>query len=196
MHTYHQPQIETMPPEELRKLQDERLKAQVKHVYESVPHYRQLMDEKGVKPEDIRGVDDLWKLPFTSKADLRECYPDGMLAIPKSECVRIHSTSGTTGKRVIAYYNQHDIDLWEDCCARAIVAAGGSAEDVCQVCYGYGLFTGGFGLHGGSQKVGWLTLPMSYRRDGEGNGHQARRSQAQGRHLRRGSLERRDARGH
>ena len=132
MHTYHQPQIETMPPEELRKLQDERLKAQVKHVYESVPHYRQLMDEKGVKPEDIRGVDDLWKLPFTSKADLRECYPDGMLAIPKSECVRIHSTSGTTGKRVIAYYNQHDIDLWEDCCARAIVAAGGSAEDVCQ----------------------------------------------------------------
>ena len=161
MHTYHQPQIETMPPEELRKLQDERLKAQVKHVYESVPHYRQLMDEKGVKPEDIRGVDDLWKLPFTSKADLRECYPDGMLAIPKSECVRIHSTSGTTGKRVIAYYNQHDIDLWEDCCARAIVAAGGSAEDVCQVCYGYGLFTGGFGLHGGSQKVGCLTLPMS-----------------------------------
>ena len=161
MHTYHQPQIETMPPEELRKLQDERLKAQVKHVYESVPHYRQLMDEKGVKPEDIRGVDDLWKLPFTSKADLRECYPDGMLAIPKSECVRIHSTSGTTGKRVIAYYNQHDIDLWEDCCARAIVAAGGSAEDVCQVCYGYGLFTGGFGLHGGSQKVGCPTLPMS-----------------------------------
>ena len=161
MHTYHQPQIETMPPEELRKLQDERLKAQVKHVYESVPHYRQLMDEKGVKPEDIRGVDDLWKLPFTSKADLRECYPDGMLAIPKSGCVRIHSTSGTTGKRVIAYYNQHDIDLWEDCCARAIVAAGGSAEDVCQVCYGYGLFTGGFGLHGGSQKVGCLTLPMS-----------------------------------
>ena len=161
MHTYHQPQIETMPPEELRKLQDERLKAQVKHVYESVPHYRQLMDEKGVKPEDIRGVDDLWKLPFTSKADLRECYPDGMLAVPKSECVRIHSTSGTTGKRVIAYYNQHDIDLWEDCCARAIVAAGGSKQDVCQVCYGYGLFTGGFGLHGGSQKVGCLTLPMS-----------------------------------
>ena len=150
-----------MPPEELRKLQDERLQAQIRHVYDHVPHYRQLKDEKGVKPEDNRGVDDLWKLPFTSKADLRECYPDGMLAIPKSECVRIHSTSGTTGKRVIAYYNQHDIDLWEDCCARAIVAAGGSAEDVCQVCYGYGLFTGGFGLHGGSQKVGCLTLPMS-----------------------------------
>ncbi len=150
-----------MPPEELRKLQDERLQAQIRHVYDHVPHYRQLMDAKGVRPEDIRGVDDLHKLPFTSKADLRECYPDGMLAIPKSECVRIHSTSGTTGKRVIAYYNQHDIDLWEDCCARAIVAAGGSAEDVCQVCYGYGLFTGGFGLHGGSQKVGCLTLPMS-----------------------------------
>ena len=161
MQTYYQPQYETMPPEELRKLQDERLKAQIRHVYDNVPHYRQLMDEKGVKPEDIQGVDDLWKLPFTSKADLRECYPDGMLAVPKSECVRIHSTSGTTGKRVIAYYNQHDIDLWEDCCARAITAAGGSADDVCQVCYGYGLFTGGFGLHGGSQKVGCLTLPMS-----------------------------------
>ena len=161
MQTYYQPQIETMPPEQLRKLQDERLKAQIKHVYDNVPHYRQLMDEKGVKPEDIQGVDDLHKLPFTSKADLRECYPDGMLAVPKSECVRIHSTSGTTGKRVIAYYNQHDIDLWEDCCARAIVAAGGSRHDVCQVCYGYGLFTGGFGLHGGSQKVGCLTLPMS-----------------------------------
>ena len=161
MQTYYQPQYETMPPEELRKLQDERLKAQVKHVYNNIPHYRQLMDQKGVRPEDIHGVDDLWKLPFTSKADLRECYPDGMLAVPKSECVRIHSTSGTTGKRVIAYYNQHDIDLWEDCCARAIVAAGGSKQDVCQVCYGYGLFTGGFGLHGGSQKVGCLTLPMS-----------------------------------
>ena len=161
MQNYYQPEYETMPPEELRQLQSERLKAQIRHVYANVPHYRKLMDEKGVKPEDIQGVDDLWKLPFSSKADLRECYPDGMLAVPKSECVRIHSTSGTTGKRVIAYYNQHDIDLWEDCCARAIIAAGGSKDDVCQVCYGYGLFTGGFGLHGGSQKVGCLTLPMS-----------------------------------
>ena len=119
------------------------------------------MYEKGVKPEDIKGIDDLHKLPFLSKADLRDAYPYGLLAKPLSECVRIHSTSGTTGRRVVAFYTQHDVDLWEDCCARAIVAAGGSNEDVCQVAYGYGLFTGGAGLHGGSHKVGCLTLPMS-----------------------------------
>ena len=119
------------------------------------------MDEKGVKPEDIKGIDDLYKLPFLSKADLRDAYPYGLLAKPLGECVRIHSTSGTTGKRVVAFYTQHDVDLWEDCCARAIVAAGGTNEDVCQVAYGYGLFTGGAGLHGGSHKVGCLTLPMS-----------------------------------
>ena len=161
MQNYYQPEYETMPQEQLRELQGERLKAQIRHVYANVPHYRKLMDEKGVTPDDIQSVDDLKKLPFISKADLRECYPDGMRAIPRSECVRIQSTSGTTGKRVVAYYNQHDIDLWEDCCARAIVAAGGSKEDVVQVCYGYGLFTGGPGLNGGSHKVGCLTLPMS-----------------------------------
>ena len=161
MQNYYQPEYETMPAEQLRELQSERLRAQIKHVYANVPHYRKLMDEKGVTPDDIQSVDDLKKLPFISKADLRECYPDGMLAVPKSECVRIHSTSGTTGKRVIAYYNQHDVDLWDECCARAIVAAGGTRDDICQVAYGYGLFTGGFGLHGGSQKVGCMTLPMS-----------------------------------
>jgi len=158
---YYQKEIETMAPEQIRALQSEKLVKQVKHVYENVPFYKALMDEKGVGPEDIRGVDDLKKLPFISKAELRETYPYGMLAVPLSECVRIQSTSGTTGKRVIAYYNQHDIDLWEDCCARAIVAAGGTKDDVVQVCYGYGLFTGGAGLHGGSHKVGSLTLPMS-----------------------------------
>ena len=161
MSNYYQPEIETMPQEELRKLQSERLVAQVKHVYNDLPYYRNLMDEKGVKPEDIHGVEDLHKLPFLSKADLRNCYPEGMRAVPKSECVRIHSTSGTTGKRVMAFYTQHDIDLWDDCCARAIVAAGGDKEDVLQVAYGYGLFTGGMGLHGGGHKVGCLTLPMS-----------------------------------
>ncbi|MBE6932400.1 MAG: phenylacetate--CoA ligase [Ruminococcaceae bacterium] len=161
MSKYYQPEIETMPQEELRKLQSERLVAQVKHVYNDLPYYRNLMDEKGVKPEDIHGVEDLHKLPFLSKADLRNCYPEGMRAVPKSECVRIHSTSGTTGKRVMAFYTQHDIDLWDDCCARAIVAAGGDKEDVLQVAYGYGLFTGGMGLHGGGHKVGCLTLPMS-----------------------------------
>lgn len=158
---YYQKEIETMPYERLRELQSEKLVAQVKHVYENVPYYRDLMQKKGVTPEDIRGVDDLYKLPFLSKTDLRDTYPYGMLAVPLADCVRIQSTSGTTGKRVIAYYTQHDIDLWEECCARAIVAAGGTKEDIVQVCYGYGLFTGGSGLHGGSHKVGSLTLPMS-----------------------------------
>ena len=158
---YYQKEIETMPVEEIKKLQSEKLVKQVKHVYENVPYYRDLMNKKGVKPEDINGIEDLYKLPFLSKADLRDAYPYGLLAKPLSECVRIHSTSGTTGRRVVAFYTQHDIDLWEDCCARAIVAAGCSKEDVCQVAYGYGLFTGGSGLHGGSHKVGCLTLPMS-----------------------------------
>ncbi len=158
---YFQPEIETMSEEWIRKIQDEKLVKQVKYVYDNVEYYRNLMDEKGVKPEDIHGVEDLHKLPFLKKDDLREAYPYGLLATDLKNCVRIHSTSGTTGKRVVAFYTQHDIDLWEDCCARALVAAGASNEDVCQVCYGYGLFTGGSGLHGGSHKLGSLTLPMS-----------------------------------
>ena len=134
---------------------------QVKHVYENVPYYRDLMNKKGVTPDDIHGIEDLHKLPFLSKSDLRDAYPTGLLAKPLSDCVRIQSTSGTTGRRVVAFYTQHDIDLWEECCARAIVAAGGTRDDVCQVSYGYGLFTGGPGLNGGSHKVGCLTLPMS-----------------------------------
>ena len=158
---YYQKDIETMPREAMKQLQSEKLVKQVKHVYENVPYYRDLMDKKGVTPDDIRGIDDLYKLPFLSKADLRDAYPYGLLAKPLEDCVRIHSTSGTTGRRVVAFYTQKDVDLWEDCCARAIVAAGGTKKDVCQVAYGYGLFTGGAGLHGGSHKVGCLTLPMS-----------------------------------
>lgn len=158
---YYQKEIETMPVEDIKKLQSEKLVKQVKHVYENVPYYRDLMDKKGVKPEDIHGIEDLHLLPFLTKADLRDAYPYGLLAKPLNECVRIQSTSGTTGRRVVAFYTQHDIDLWEDCCARAIVAAGGTNEDVCQIAYGYGLFTGGPGLNGGSHKVGCLTLPMS-----------------------------------
>ena len=158
---YYQKEIETMPVEEIKKLQSEKLVKQVRHVYDNVPYYRNLMEEKGVTPEDIHGIEDLYKLPFLTKADLRDAYPYGLLAKPLSECVRIQSTSGTTGRRVVAFYTQHDVDLWEDCCARAIVAAGGTNEDVCQVAYGYGLFTGGPGLNGGSHKVGCLTLPMS-----------------------------------
>ena len=149
---YYQPEVETMPVDRIKALQSEKLVKQVRHVYENVAYYRNLMDEKGVKPEDIQGIDDLHKLPFLSKSDLREAYPYGLLGTPLSECVRIHSTSGTTGRRVVAFYTQKDVDLWEDCCARAIVATGGTKEDVCQVAYGYGLFTGGFGLNGGSQR--------------------------------------------
>ncbi|MBQ3135009.1 MAG: phenylacetate--CoA ligase [Oscillospiraceae bacterium] len=161
MERYYQPEIETMPRDQLRALQDERLVKQVRHVWDNVPYYRTKMEAKGVTPDDIKGVADLHKLPFVTKADLRDAYPYGLMGKPKKDCVRIHSTSGTTGKRVMAFYTQHDVDLWEDCCARALVAAGATEEDVCQVAYGYGLFTGGAGLHGGSHKVGCLTIPIS-----------------------------------
>ncbi len=161
MEKYFQPEIETMPYEQLRQLQNERFMKQLRHVWEDVPYYRKKMEDKGVTIDDIHSVEDLHKLPFLSKDDLREAYPYGLKGKPLEECVRIHSTSGTTGKRVVAFYTQHDVDLWEDCCARAIVAAGGTKEDVVHVAYGYGLFTGGAGLHGGSHKVGCLTLPMS-----------------------------------
>ena len=158
---YYQPEIETASREKIVEIQNEKIKKQVKHVYENVEYYRKLMDEKGVKPEDIQTIDDIKKLPFLTKADLREAYPYGLLGTDLKNCVRIQSTSGTTGKRVVAFYTQADIELWEECCARAIVGAGGTKDDVCQVCYGYGLFTGGPGLNGGSHKVGCLTLPMS-----------------------------------
>ena len=158
---YYQPEIETMPVDEIKALQSERLVKQVKHVWDNVPYYRAKMEEKGVTPDDIKGIEDLHKLPFVTKDDLREAYPYGLMAKPVEDCVRIQSTSGTTGKRVVAFYTQHDIDLWEDCCARAITAVGGTREDVVQVSYGYGLFTGGPGLNGGSHKVGCLTIPTS-----------------------------------
>ena len=161
MANYYQPEIETMPYAQLRELQNERFMKQLRHVWDNVPYYRQKMEEKGISIDDIHSVDDLHKLPFLTKDDLREAYPYGLKGMPLSDCVRIHSTSGTTGKRVVAFYTQHDIDLWEDCCARAIMAAGGTKEDVVHVAYGYGLFTGGSGLHGGSHKVGCLTLPLS-----------------------------------
>ena len=158
---YFQPEIECADPEELKKLQSEKLVKQVRHVWDNVPYYRAKMEAKGVTPEDIHGVEDLYKLPFLSKADLKEAYPYGLMGCSREEVVRIHSTSGTTGKRVIAFYTQEDLDLWSDCTARAIVAAGGDKTDVVQISYGYGLFTGGFGLNDGSHKVGCMTLPMS-----------------------------------
>ena len=161
MAKYYQPEIETASYEQIKAWQDERLVKQVQHVWDNVPYYRKKMEAKGLTPADIQSTADLHKLPLLSKDDLREAYPYGLLGKPLSECVRIQSTSGTTGKRVVAFYTQHDVDLWEDCCARAIVAAGGTKDDVCHVAYGYGLFTGGPGLNGGSHKVGCLTLPLS-----------------------------------
>ena len=161
MERYFQKEIETASRDEIESLQSRLLVKQVQHVWNDVPYYRRKMEDKGVTPDDIKGIEDLHKLPFVSKADLRESYPYGLLGKPLKDCVRIHSTSGTTGKRVMAFYTQHDLDLWSDCTARAIVAAGGTDEDVCQVSYGYGLFTGGAGLDGGSHKVGCLTIPTS-----------------------------------
>ena len=162
---YYQPEIECASPEQIKSWQDERLVETVRRVYHDVPYYKQKMDEAGVSPDDIKSTADLYKLPFLTKTDLRDAYPYGLLAkplgAPLKDCVRIHSTSGTTGRRVVAFYTQHDIDLWEDCCARALTAVGATRADIVQVAYGYGLFTGGSGLHGGSHKVGCLTLPMS-----------------------------------
>ncbi len=161
MERYFQKKFECMPLKEMKKLQDEKLVKQVKHVWDNVPYYRKKMEEKGVTPDDIRSRDDLHKLPFLSKADLRECYPYGLLGVPLEKCVRIHSTSGTTGKRVVAFYTKEDLDLWSDCTSRAITAAGGTKKSVVQVAYGFGLFTGGAGLNDGSHKVGCLTVPIS-----------------------------------
>ena len=158
---YFQPEIECASREQITKWQTEGLIRTVKHAYENSAYYRKKMDDHGVKPEDIKCLADITTLPFICKDDLREAYPSGLLCMPLHDCVRIQSTSGTTGRRVIAFYTQHDIDLWEDTCARAIVAAGGTPDDVVQVCYGYGLFTGGPGLNGGSHRLGSLTLPMS-----------------------------------
>lgn len=161
MEHYFQPEIECAPVEKLREIQNKLLPVQVQHVWDNVPYYRKKMQDKGVEPGDIKSVEDLYKLPFLTKADLKEAYPYGLLALPLEDCVRIQSTSGTTGKRVVSFYTQKDLDIWEECCARAIMMAGGTNKDVCQVSYGYGLFTGGPGLNGGSHKVGCLTIPTS-----------------------------------
>ena len=161
MERYYQEEIERASRERMLELQNEKFLKQVRHVWNDVPYYRKKMEEKGVGIDDIRSLDDLGKLPMLSKADLRDSYPYGLLGCDLTKCVRIQSTSGTTGKRVVAFYTLEDIDLWEECCARAITAVGGTNEDVCQVSYGYGLFTGGPGLNGGSHKVGCLTIPTS-----------------------------------
>ncbi|MBO7387810.1 MAG: phenylacetate--CoA ligase [Lachnospiraceae bacterium] len=161
MGKFYDEEMETMPADKLRALQSERLVKQVKRVWDNVPYYRKKMEAKGVTPDDIKSIDDLYKLPFMTKDDLRDAYPYGLLACDRKDVVRIHSTSGTTGKRVVAFYTQNDIDLWDNCCARALTAAGADEGDIVQVSYGYGLFTGGMGLHGGSTKLGCMTVPIS-----------------------------------
>lgn len=158
---YYQKEIECMPRDEIKKLQSERLVWQVKRMYERVELFRKRMDEKGLKPEDIKGVEDLHKLPFSYKQDLRDYYPYGLFAEPLSNIVRVHASSGTTGKQIVVGYTKNDLDKWADCMARQFVAAGGSSEDVVQVSYGYGLFTGGLGAHGGAEKLGATVVPTS-----------------------------------
>jgi phenylacetate-CoA ligase len=161
MANYYQPEIETMPREQMRALQSERLVKTVRHVWEHVPFYRARMEQAKVSPEDIRSVDDLSKLPFTCKQDLRDTYPYGLFAVPMKDIVRLHASSGTTGKQIVVGYTQHDLDLWADCCARALTAAGGTKEDIVHISYGYGLFTGGLGIDGGARRLGAATVPVS-----------------------------------
>lgn len=158
---YFQKEIECMDRESIRKLQLERLQRQVKRVYENVAMYRERMDKAGVKPEDIKELSDLSKLPFTSKQDLRDYYPFELLAVPKKDIVRIQASSGTTGKQIVSGYTRHDLDDWANGFARQLIAAGGSDESIVQVSYGYGLFTGGLGAHGGAEKVGAMVVPTS-----------------------------------
>ena len=160
-HKIYNPEFECMDRAELRKLQSERLIKTVKLVYENVPMYRERMDKKGVKPEDIHSVDDLRLLPFTEKTDLRDQFPFGLFAADKSEIVRIQGSSGTTGKPIVAGYTQNDVDVWTEMMARTLTAAGATKDDIVQVCYGYGLFTGGLGAHQGASKIGAMVVPMS-----------------------------------
>ena len=158
---YWNEEIETMDAERLRALQDERLREQVRYTYDRVPFYKKMFDEAGAQPGDIRTAKDLEKLPFTSKTDLRDNYPYGLLAVPMEEIVRIHASSGTTGKATVVGYTAGDLALWDECVARALTCAGGTRKDIIQVCYGYGLFTGGLGLHGGAERIGATVIPAS-----------------------------------
>ncbi|HOV40945.1 MAG TPA: phenylacetate--CoA ligase [Oscillospiraceae bacterium] len=161
MPKYWNESIECATPYEMQALQSFRLSQTVRRVYENVPYYRKRMDENGVKPEDIKSVADLSKLPFTVKQDLRDTYPYGLFAVPMSEVVRLHASSGTTGKQIVVGYTENDIEIWKEVIARAITAAGGGKDDFIHVSYGYGLFTGGLGLHYGAEKVGATTIPVS-----------------------------------
>ena len=156
-----QEKIETMPREELEALQSERLKNQVKRMYERVELFRKRMDEAGLKPDDIRGIEDLHKLPFSYKQDLRDYYPYGLFAEPMENIKRVHASSGTTGKKIVVGYTENDITAWSDCVARMMCAVGLDKSDFVQVSYGYGLFTGGLGAHYGAERLGATVIPTS-----------------------------------
>ena len=157
----YQPEIEKMSRDELTALQSERLVKQVARMYERVALFRERMDEKGLKPEDIHGVEDLHKLPFSYKQDLRDYYPYGLFAEPLTNICRVHASSGTTGKQIVVGYTENDLKIWEDCVARQLSATGADKDSIVQVSYGYGLFTGGLGLHGGAQHIGATVIPSS-----------------------------------
>ncbi|MFA5658281.1 MAG: phenylacetate--CoA ligase [Oscillospiraceae bacterium] len=145
----------------MEALQSFRLSKTVRHIYENVPAYRERMDAAGIKPDEIRSVADLSKLPFTTKQDLRDTYPYGLFAVPMDKVVRLHASSGTTGKQIVVGYTKNDIDMWAECTARSITAAGRTNKDFMHISYGYGLFTGGIGMHYGAEKVGCTTIPVS-----------------------------------
>ncbi len=161
MEQYFQKDIETASVEEMKALQFYQLRKTIQHVYDNVPYYREKMQEQGVSLQDICSLDDLAKLPFTYKQDLRDTYPYGLFAAPLEDVVELHASSGTTGKQIVAGYTQQDLNIWGDCCARAIVATGGTVHDRVHVAYGYGLFTGGMGLHYGTQRLGAVAIPVS-----------------------------------
>lgn len=152
---------ECMSRDELMNLQSKRLVKQVERVYHNVEFYRKRMQEAGVEPGDIKGIEDLHKLPYTTKADLRDTYPFGLLATPMSEIVRVHASSGTTGKATVVAYTRHDLEIWQECVARALTMAGIGKGDIIQIAYGYGLFTGGLGAHGGAEYLGATVVPQS-----------------------------------
>ena len=161
MESYWNSSIECATRSEIKSLQSFRLSQTVRRIYENVPYYRNKMDEAGVKLEDINSIKDLHKLPFTVKQDLRDTYPYGLFAVPTEEVVRVHASSGTTGKQIVVGYTENDIKLWQECCARALTAAGATKSDFMHVSYGYGLFTGGLGLHYGAEEVGMTVIPVS-----------------------------------
>lgn len=150
-----------MSRDEMTRLQSERLVSLVKYVYENVEFYRKRMDAAGVSPSDIKGIEDITKLPYTTKDDLRDTYPFGLFAAPRSEIVRVHASSGTTGKATVVGYTKGDIEIWSECVARCMSMANVTRDDIIQIAYGYGLFTGGLGAHYGAEKVGATVVPMS-----------------------------------